>query len=64
VKGPFVYIANPDHTVTLKLVTTSATKGDDTVVTPIISGQSVVLEGADKLTDGAKITISNEHATA
>lgn len=55
VNGPFVYIANANNTVTLKSVTTGTTDGDNTVVKELTPGQSVVVEGADKLTDGATI---------
>jgi len=55
VNGPFVYIANANNTVTLKPVTTGTTDGDNTVVKELTPGQSVVVEGADKLTDGATI---------
>lgn len=59
-QGPqysFVYLANPNHTVSMKRVTTGISIDDDTVVTKGLSvGQSVVVEGGDKLTQGAKIS--------
>lgn len=59
-KGPFVYLINKDATVSIKPVTVGVSLGDETVVTGIASGQSVVVEGADKLIEGAKVTLANE----
>jgi len=66
INGPFVYLVNPaNHTVSVKAVKTGVTEGDYTTVThSLIPGQSVVLEGADKLTDGAKIMVSTAGKTA
>jgi multidrug efflux system membrane fusion protein len=57
--GPFVYIVNTDGSmVNVKSIQTGVTEGDFTVITQgITSGQTVVLEGADLLSDGASVTI-------
>jgi multidrug efflux system membrane fusion protein len=53
-KGSFVYVANKDSTVSLKPVVAGVTIGDNSTVTGVVIGQKVVVEGADKLIDGAK----------
>lgn len=63
-QGTFVYLLNQDNTVSVKAVTTSVIAGDNTVITAgILPGQSVVTEGADKLVDGAAVTVTTSHAT-
>lgn len=56
----FVYILNSDQTVSIKPVMVGVTvTGDTTISSGISPGQSVVVEGADKLSDGAAVTVSN-----
>lgn len=58
-KGPFVFLLNADKkTVKVKPIVVGVATGDNTAITGIAAGQSVVVEGADKLTDGAKVTIA------
>ncbi|MBX3709728.1 MAG: MdtA/MuxA family multidrug efflux RND transporter periplasmic adaptor subunit [Gammaproteobacteria bacterium] len=55
-KGTFVYVLNHDSTVSIKPIVVGVTTGDDTSVkSGIVPGQSVVVEGADGLVDGAKV---------
>lgn len=55
--GDFVYVVNKDDTVTVTEVVTGPISGEDTVINKgIVPGQLVVIAGADKLTNGAKIT--------
>lgn len=57
-KGTFVYVLNPDQTVKVSSVTTGVASGEVTVITSgLRPGQSVVTEGADNLTDGAKVKV-------
>jgi len=58
-KDPFVYVLNSDKTVTIKPVIVGVTIGDSTTVTGIMPGQFVVVDGADKSTDGAAVLASN-----
>lgn len=59
-QGPFVYLLNNNHTVSVKPVKVGVTVGENTNVTAgVVPGQSVVVEGVDKLTDGAKVTVTN-----
>jgi multidrug efflux system membrane fusion protein len=56
----FVYVINPNATVLAAPVTPSVVMGDTTVVTGIATGQAVVVDGADKLTDGANVTVAGK----
>ena len=54
--GIFVYLVKPDDTVTIRVVETGATDGDKIVVTKGLAvGDQVVVDGVDRLRDGAKI---------
>ena len=56
--GPFVYRLNKNLTVGVQPVTVSVTWGDyTTVITGVLSGQQVVIEGADKLSNGASVKL-------
>lgn len=62
-KGDFVYLFNANQTVSAKPIAIIATTEDNTVISSGVSvGQSVVIEGADKLTDGAKVSDVNQPA--
>src|SRR5262249_23144235 len=57
--GTYVYLVNEDDTVSVHPVTTGPTDGKGTVVTAgLADGDSVVTDGTDRLSDGAKIRIS------
>ena len=52
----YVYLVNPDSSVSLRVVTTGATEGDDSEVTSgLAPGDVVVLTGVDKLQEGSKV---------
>jgi multidrug efflux system membrane fusion protein len=54
--GTFVYLLNNDQTVTVKPVKLGPSSGDRVAVTDGLSpGDRVVIDGADKLRDGAKV---------
>ena len=56
--GDYVYRINLDSTVSVQKVTAGVTSGDITVISKgLMPGQKVVVEGVDKLTDGAKVNI-------
>jgi len=61
-KKSFVYLLNDDKkkpAVKVTTITTSITTDDSTVVTSGLKpGQSVVVEGADRLVDGSLVTVS------
>ena len=57
-QGAFVYVVKGDKTVVSRPVTTGLTQGTDIVVTSgLNAGETVVVEGADRLRDGATVAI-------
>lgn len=55
-QGSFVYVVKDDHSVTLRLVTLGPTQGDRVAVNAGLKpGEVVVVDGADKLREGAKV---------
>ena len=60
----FVYLLNSDQTVSVKPIVAGAVYGDNTVVTSgLTPGQSVVVEGADKLIDGSTVTVATSKSS-
>jgi multidrug efflux system membrane fusion protein len=56
--GTFVYLINPDSTVSVRPVTLGAGSGERVAVSSGLSpGDRVVIDGADKLRNGAKVTV-------
>ena len=63
--GTFVYVVKPDSTVGVQVITTGVTDGDNIEVTKGLNpGDTVVVDGTDKLKDGAKIRVSTGNAAA
>jgi len=61
VPGTFVYLVNADNTVSVRPVKLGVTDGDRVeVLSGLNSGDRVVIDGADKLRDGAKINLRQE----
>jgi membrane fusion protein, multidrug efflux system len=63
--GTYVYVINPDNTVSVRKVTLGP--GDATNVTisdGIKTGENIVIDGADKLKDGAKIMLPQKGSRA
>ena len=61
VPGTFVYLINADSTVSVRPVQLGVTDGDHVEVrSGLAPGDRIVIDGADKLRDGAKITIRTE----
>ncbi len=61
VPGTFVYLVNADSTVSVRPVKLGVTDGDRVeVVSGLTPGDRIVIDGADKLRDGAKITVRSE----
>lgn len=55
--GTFVYLVNADNTVSLHKITPGASAdGRIAVLSGLMEGDKVVVDGADRLTDGAKIS--------
>jgi multidrug efflux system membrane fusion protein len=61
--GTFVYLVKPDNTVTAQPVTLGPDNGQKVAVTKGLEpGQVVVTDGADRLKDGAQITVTENGA--
>lgn len=58
--GTFVYLFNKNNTVSVQKVQIGPTDSNNTVVTSGLSpGQSVVIDGTDRLSDGVKVVVRN-----
>jgi multidrug efflux system membrane fusion protein len=61
VPGTFVYLINPDSTVSVRQVQLGVTDGTRVeVLSGLSPGDRVVIDGADKLREGAKIVLRQE----
>jgi membrane fusion protein, multidrug efflux system len=61
VPGTFVYLVNADSTVSVRPIQIGATEGDRVeVLSGLTPGDRIVIDGADKLRDGAKINVRSE----
>ena len=61
--GNFVYLLNDNATVSKRDVVTGATDGKHTVITTGLSaGDKVVIDGVDRLRDGAKVKVVDQAA--
>jgi multidrug efflux system membrane fusion protein len=59
--GTFVYVVKPDNTVTVRPVTLGPGNADDvSVAKGLETGEKVVVDGADKLREGATVTLPEE----
>jgi membrane fusion protein, multidrug efflux system len=57
-QGSLVYVVKADQTVTARKVTLGVADGDDVTVTAgLAAGEQVVVDGADRLRDGAAVTV-------
>ena len=62
--GSYVYAVNADQVVSLTKVTTGAVSGASTIITEGLQpGQRVVVDGLDKLRDGAKVEVIDRTAS-
>ncbi len=63
--GTFVYLVKPDNTVSMQKVTLGPQQGERVAVTQgVAPGDKVVIDGADKLRDGAKVVLRQESGAA
>jgi len=63
--GTFVYVANADNTVSVRPVKTGPSENDRTVIeSGLKPGEQVVVDGTDKLREGAKIEPVTREAAA
>ena len=60
-QGTFVYVVKEDSTVTLRPVTIGPVQGDDTAIeSGVAAGEPIVVDGADKLREGAKVELAQK----
>jgi membrane fusion protein, multidrug efflux system len=58
--GIFVYVVKPDHTVAVKKVKLGPTDGQRVaILSGLQPGENVVIDGNDRLRDGAKVTVAS-----
>ena len=58
VPGTFVYLVNADSTVSVRPVKLGVTDGDRVeVLSGLVAGDRIVIDGADKLREGAKVVV-------
>jgi membrane fusion protein, multidrug efflux system len=63
VLSTFVYIVNPNHTVSVRPVTLGQVDGDNVAVqSGLAVGDLVVTEGADRLRDGARVQLPSQNS--
>src|SRR5262245_31275331 len=56
--GTFVYLVNPNNTVSVRVVSLGPSDGERVAVqSGLAPGYKVVVDGADKLRDGARVTV-------
>jgi len=64
-QGSYVYVVQPDKTVAMRTVTLGPQDGDRVAITKGVNpGESVVTDGADRLRDGADVTVTKGPKTA
>jgi multidrug efflux system membrane fusion protein len=57
-RGSFAFVVKPDNTVTARAVTAGVSEGDDVVIERgLTAGERVVTDGADRLREGAAVTV-------
>ena len=63
--GSFVYVVGDDSTVAVRKVTTGpADATNTTIVSGLVVGENVVIDGADRLRDGTKVSVRNAAGAA
>jgi multidrug efflux system membrane fusion protein len=62
-QGTYVYIVKADHSISLRLVKVGIIDGDTSSIDEgLTPGESVVVEGADKLRDGMTVEVGDKDA--
>jgi multidrug efflux system membrane fusion protein len=65
VPGTFVYLVNPDSTVSVRPIKLGVTDGDRVeILSGLAPGDRVVIDGADKLREGAKVVVRQPNDAA
>lgn len=61
-QGPFVYVVAADQTASMRPVKVAVMQGDSVAVSGVAAGEAVVVDGADKLRNGAKVELHERDA--
>jgi multidrug efflux system membrane fusion protein len=62
--GTYVYLVRPDDTVSVRVVKTGAVDGErEQIVAGLAAGDRVVVDGTDRLREGAKVSIQSGAGT-
>jgi multidrug efflux system membrane fusion protein len=62
--GTFVYVVKPDNTVSVRVIKLGPQEQDRAAVdSGVAPGDNVVIDGADKLRDGAQVTIASHDSS-
>ncbi|MDE2463538.1 MAG: MdtA/MuxA family multidrug efflux RND transporter periplasmic adaptor subunit [Alphaproteobacteria bacterium] len=62
-EGEYVYVVNPNKTVSVRAVKTGITDNDRIqILSGVKPGDTVVIDGADRLNDGAKVSLPDARA--
>jgi multidrug efflux system membrane fusion protein len=57
--GDYVYLVNANNTVSVRKVALGASDGQNTaILSGLTAGDTVVVDGTDRLSDGAQISVS------
>lgn len=62
-QGPFVYIVKENQTAELRPITIKNTEGNDVALSGVEAGESIVLEGMDKVQEGGKVDVQTPGQT-
>lgn len=64
-QGTYVYVVDKDRLANMRTVTTGVTDGDKVAITSgVAPGETVVVDGADRLKDGATVMLPGDKAPA
>jgi membrane fusion protein, multidrug efflux system len=62
-QGAFVYVVNDDNTVSVRQIKVGPVDGERTaILSGLKPGENVVIDGVDRLRDGAKVNVRNSQA--
>ncbi|HUS12893.1 MAG TPA: efflux RND transporter periplasmic adaptor subunit, partial [Pyrinomonadaceae bacterium] len=63
-QGAFVYLVKPDQTVAMQTVSVGTTEGDVAAIDGLSAGDTIAIDGFDKLQNGLKVIVRPVQATA
>ena len=58
-EGAFLYVIKPDHTASMTQITLGTSNGTDSAEQGVSAGQTIAVNGFDKLQNGVKVAIRN-----